>query len=883
MARAGQRERLYSLIEVVAEGGRVQDFGRAGVALAEAQRRGLPVAESWVLPASVFREAVDETLPPGHDPASLLRAIHKSSGMERAARARERIAAVRIPETAAKSLRAMLDEGSAPPWGYAVRSSATVEDDTVAELAGLGVARMGVRGLDDLTRAITEVWATAFDERVLAVLRDHKLRDFALGIVIQRLQPARAHGSVVSVEPARLWRFGLSDDPRAEAEVDGPWAVTAAFGLAAPAVEGVAASDTLVIERDGVVRSESIAVKERVLVVGEDGTELRAVEPEHRREPALAVDAREELRGALERLEARAPVLLDFDVTEGTKLSVVAVRDAVGEGFPAGGEADTVWSRSGLDALLPRVPTPLTAAMIERFSEASLRNAVRELGGKMSRGAQLVMSVHGRPYFNLSALLPVARTLPGIDPHSLLELVRGAADDEVTAALGASWRSPSLAALSLAAARLLSRQRRLTEDVGRYEREAEQQRRWLAEMDLAILPDDSLKTTLRETQAFFRQTARLLLGSTLTSLSVHLVLRAVIARGLPNEASRLAHVITAGVGELETSKPAIALSHVTEILRADSEARDALLAGAKSVSHLPQGPGRRALAQWFDAYGDHAMAEAELASPRWFETPEVVLAMVASGLASAGEDSEQRMSRVRVDADRELATLEAQLSYVEAVLLRNLVTRARALLRLRERMRAWFARTVAMMRRVVLDVDRRLCRLDPKLAPGAAFFCTPQELSSAVGNARADLGAIVLSRRARWQRDLGVADPPEIFVGSPPPLTVPSSRALTGEPASGKTATGVVRIVDGALSGRPPALPGEVLVMRSLDVGVAPLFVHAAALVAECGGTISHGAVLARELGVPAVVGVADARTVLADGDRVRVDGERGVVERVEE
>jgi pyruvate,water dikinase len=241
------------------------------------------------------------------------------------------------------------------------------------------------------------------------------------------------------------------------------------------------------------------------------------------------------------------------------------------------------------------------------------------------------------------------------------------------------------------------------------------------------------------------------------------------------------------------------------------------------------------------------------------------------------------MSRVRVDADRELATLEAQLSYVEAVLLRSLVTRTRALLRLRERMRAWFARTVAMMRRVVLDVDRRLCRLDPKLSPGAAFFCTPQELSSAVGNARADLGAIVLSRRAGWARNLGVADPPEIFVGSPPPLTVPSSRALTGEPVSGKTATGVVRIVDDALSGRPPALPGEVLVMRSLDVGIAPLFVHAAALVAECGGTISHGAVLARELGVPAVVGVADARTVLADGDRVSVDGERGVVERVEE
>ncbi|MCA9593186.1 MAG: hypothetical protein KC776_07740 [Myxococcales bacterium] len=879
---ARQRERLYSLIEVVAEGARVQDFGRAAVALADAQRRGLPVAPGWVLPTTAFREVVDGALPPGHDPASLLRSIHKPSGVERAARARERLATGSLPQGVLDVFGELLSEQGAPEWGWVLRPSVNVADDTLVTLAGLDLAELVPGGIDEVARAVRELWARAFEERVLHTLRDRKVRDFAIGIVIQRQEAAVAHGLALSVEPARLWRFSpeLNDDPRAESGEAGPWAVVAAHGARASVVDGVALRDALVLEHDGAERAVSIANKPTAIVI-EDGKVTHAdVEPARRRELALTPSARADLDSAVKRLDATEPVVVEFDVTRGATLRVVAVQSAVGQGFPSGGAADTVWSRSGLDALLPRVPTPLTGALIERFSEASLRNAVRELGGKMSRSAQLVMSVHGRPYFNLSALLPVARTLPGIDPHSLLELVRGAADDDVAAALGAQWKSPSLAALSLAAARLLARQKRLSDEVTRYEREAEQQRRWLAEMDLAILPDDSLKTTLRETQAFFRQTARLLLGSTLTSLSVHLVLRALIARSLPAEASRLAHAVTAGVGELETSKPALALSHVTEILRADAPAKDAILSGASDVAALPAGPGKKALLSWFDAYGDHAVVEAELASPRWFETPGAVLSMVAAALGSLAVDSEQRMSHVRVDADRELATLEAQLSYVEAVLLRSLVTRSRALLRLREQMRAWFARTVAMMRRVVLDVDRRLCRLDSRLPRGAAFFCTPLELSSAVGNSRADLAAIVLSRKASWQRDQMRADPPEIFVGCAPPFSVPSSRALSGEPTSGKAATGVVRIVDGQ---RSPAHPGQVLVMRSLDVGFAPQFVNAAALVAECGGTLSHGAVLARELGVPAVVGVADARTVLEDGDRVRVDGERGVVERVTE
>lgn len=75
--------------------------------------------------------------------------------------------------------------------------------------------------------------------------------------------------------------------------------------------------------------------------------------------------------------------------------------------------------------------------------------------------------------------------------------------------------------------------------------------------------------------------------------------------------------------------------------------------------------------------------------------------------------------------------------------------------------------------------------------------------------------------------------------------------------------------------------PNSILVVRSLDVGLAPILPAAAGVIAECGGTLSHGAIVAREMGVPAVVGASGARAMLADGDRVRIDGNTGSIERI--
>lgn len=868
--------RLFSLMDIAVEGGRTEEFGARALALVEARRRGAPVIESWVLPASAFRAVVHTALPASHDPAALLRAIHKPVGLEAAARARERLLDSRLPDEVEHELEALAAAEPRPAWGFVVRASPTLTDDTVADAAGLHTVILGVRGADGLSRALREVWARSVLEDSLRYLRTRKVRDFAIAVIVQRCEAIEASGVLLTRDP------GGSVAPATQGAT---FAVGAALGLGARHPQVASALDVLRLSADGEVVGERIAHKRERVVVGDAGLEV-VVESELRAsEPALPDDVVAQLGPLAAQLDPGGAREVEFALGQDRSLGVLDVRRTTGAGFPNGGDPHTVWSRSGLGELLPGVPTPLTASLAESFCEVGLRRAFAALGVKMSRSEHLVERVTGRFYFNLSALVPATGGVPGIDPATLLDLVRGADPQRLGRELELVPRRALLARLPLTVARLASLERRLGEDVARFEREADAHRRWLGEMDLGILPDDSLKTTLHESSQFFVTTGRLMLSCTLAALAAHVGLKTVLARSLSGRAEQLTQAVTAGVGHLDSAEPAIALAHVAGIADKDAAARELLIAGrATPSSELPAGPARRALQQYLEAYGDRAIREAELSTPRWSEQPGSVLAMLAALLHGEVGDPERRLSAVRVRADRELALIEATVPYVDRMLVGALMRRARELTRLREKMRVWMARTLAMMRSVTLDVDRRLRRLDPTLRDGAAFFLTFGELVSAVGNLRADFAALVRSRRASFARDSARPDPPETFIGIPPRLVLPPTdgRVLRGAACSSGVASGAVRQVGRHGEGAARVRPGDVLVLRSPDAGLSPLFLRAAAVVTELGGSLSHGAVIARELGLPAVTGVTGVLAALRDGEPVRVDGDRGVVERVE-
>jgi pyruvate,water dikinase len=441
----------------------------------------------------------------------------------------------------------------------------------------------------------------------------------------------------------------------------------------------------------------------------------------------------------------------------------------------------------------------------------------------------------------------------------------------------------------------LREQLNLDEDVREFEAFAEKQWRAQSALDLAILPDEAIGRRLRDVQALLARAGTVMLTSASSTLGAHLALRMVLQRVAPMQADLLAQSLTSGIRDVESARPGIGIMHVADLARVEPEARAAIERETTTgLDAIPEGATRRALQSFIDLYGDRAVREAELSTPRWKEDVRPVLRMLRAALRTDGHRAEETVARAKAQADSEMARLVTTLNIVEQTAVRHLVVRAQRAARLRERMRAWVTRVLGMLREAALDADRRLLRREPELdadwcAIGASgsplvavrsvFFLTIDEVVSALRVPRAELAPIVRSRRAEFARDQARPDPPGTFVGTPPPVVLPPAQGdvLRGLAASPGVVEGPARVLAseddmGALQ------PGEILVVHSTDVGWTPLFLVAAGVVTELGGPLSHAAIVAREFAVPSVVNVAGATRAIRTGDFVRVDGDRGLV-----
>ena len=844
-------------------------------------RHEFAVPDAWVLPVDAFLAATRE-LPPVCEPKSLLRAAQSRSGMARAAEAREEFLRAPLPRGLDAELADLWErEAARAPWGLAVRSSATCEDGSLASMAGLAESRLGVRGAEPLAEAIRAVWASIASGRALAYLASHGVREVGMAVVIQRVVRAEAAGVMFTRPPGARGRDRI---------------VNVAFGLGSPVVDGAVAPDVLRVDEQGRVVEQMLAHKPSALVVGAAGTERVAVEDPDR--AALSRDRVVELAEIAARLEKveRGPWDVEFACDEAGTW-VVQARPVTGQGFPEGGDEETVWSRANVGEALPGVATPLTRSVAGAFSEAGFKRAFATLGCSVPKGARLVATVHGRFYLNLTQFMRVAAQVPWLDARTLVELGGGSGGEELAHQIADVSHKGFYARLPLTAARLAKEQLRLDEEVERFEQYAERAAKLHTALDLAILPDEGLARKVRDLQELLERTGTVMLTCASSALGTHLALKALLARVAPIGAERLAQALTTGIRDLESARPAIGLMRVVNLAGQEPAARAALESEATTgLDALPEGPTRRALASFLELYGDRAVREAELSTPRWREDPRPVLAMVRVALKGRAPEVERALARARAHADGEMQKVLPRLGVIEQTAARHLVARAQKAARLRERMRAWVTRVLGMIREVVLDADRRLRRLAPELeaergalaANGSAlasvpdaFFLTVDELVTALWTAKADVAPLVRARRAEHARDAARPEPPVTFIGAPTDIVMPEGGdALRGLPASAGVVEGRARVLRGPEE-IASLLPGEVLVVTTTDVGWTPLFLVAAGVVTELGGPLSHAAVVARELGVPTVVNVASATRALRTGDVVRVDGDRGVVERV--
>ncbi len=292
------------------------------------------------------------------------------------------------------------------------------------------------------------------------------------------------------------------------------------------------------------------------------------------------------------------------------------------------------------------------------------------------------------------------------------------------------------------------------------------------------------------------------------------------------------------------------------------------------------------LADFLARYGHRAVAEIDLGVPRWSDDPAHLIGVLANYLRLGGDGPapDAQFAQGAAEAERmvdRLAARAAARGRLRGWLVGWCLHRARQLMGLRELPKNYLVQVLGAVRQQLSLVGETLAAQGAIAAAEDVFFLDLTEAGRGLDGE--NLTALVAGRRLSYQREVQRRHVPRLLLsdGTEPEALAGGRQAPVpvcwpGSPASAGTVTATARVILDPAAARLE--PGEVLVAPSTDPGWTPLFLTAGALVMEMGGANSHGAVVAREYGIPAVVGVPEATVVIRTGDVVTVDGAAGTV-----
>ena len=847
--------------------------GGKGWNLARLARYGFAVPRGGVVAASVYAELF--RMPDVAALAAPLASVAPAD-VERA-NVRAKLAALRdlvirtgLAPAVRQAVGRFLNRAGLDGRPLAVRSSAVAEDGAGAAFAGVHESHLGVSGLDAVCAAAARCLASLWTPHAVAYRRRMGVADDAT--------------------PCAVVLCEMVGDPRR-----------------GPAAAGVAFSCDPVTGERQVVTIELAAGRGDAVVQGAVAPQRYAV---RRSGPDVDVARLDDTGGA--------PVLGD-DAIEALAALVLRVHWALGDGdtpqdvewahdgrtlwmlqsrpvtrlprwtFPGVPTRTPTWSDGNIRDSFPRPLTTATWSLLDATAQAIVYASARLVEYPLPSGMQVLRRFGGRPYFDLDSLQWSLYDSIGILPADT-NLTMGGFQPEIPVPKGNPLRGRAGLARTRRRLRLVGRLRRFQRDAARRIDALIEHARQSRAVDLSILSDDRLLARFRDLQALGAEYEPVLqLAATYSGVWAR-ALEWVLELAVRGSARSLVSRLLAASGNVASAEHGFRLQELADRAAGDAAA----LAALRDPDPLawrelpPDAPFRAAMEDYLDRFGHRGVFEMELASTRWAEDPHYVLEQVRFHLdhPPAG-DARSRAAEVRRRAEAELAAFPALLRPVA----RWVLARARRGAALRENAKSGSAAAIALIRQVCLEVGRRLQASGRIAAVDDVFHLSIVEVEAWLTGAwdGTGAGALVADRRARLaaQQELElpgvIQESPSAdssASAAPAATSVLAGDAWTGVAAAPGEAEGAACVLrtphDGGRMGRH-----DVLVAPSTDPGWTPLFLRASALVTETGGYLSHGAVVAREFGLPAVVNVRDAMRTLTDGDRLRVDGTAGRVTRI--
>ncbi|WP_327105355.1 PEP/pyruvate-binding domain-containing protein [Nonomuraea glycinis] len=869
------------------DGGMLDEVGGKAANLGELTRAGLPVPPGWVLTTRAYQEAAE---------AAGLDAIVAAGGEGLARAARARLLETPVPpavEQAVREAYGRLGEETA----VAVRSSATAEDLPFASFAGQQDTYLNVIGPQAVLDAVRRCWASLWTDRAVAYRESNGI-DHArvrLAVVVQVMVDAQVAGVMFTANPVT--------GRRREVVID------AAPGLGEAVVSGAVNPDRFVVDTAGADILQRHQGDKRMAIRplkgggtehvptgqgntehggdghGGDGQDGFCLDDVRVRELAALGARVEEHYGAPQDTEwaidadgklwltQSRPITTLYPLPEpreqGLRLyfSVNVVQGVMGPLTPMGIAALKLVA-SGAASLF--APSPAAPAD-RRDGPAVLAVSGQRLW------LDLTTAVRSRPgRFILPKVLSVGEARSGAVLESL-------ADDPRLSVIHTSRRPIARAAFRFAGR--LHAPTRVRQALISPERALAYTRRVGEELGRRLRVPDTATPAERLAHA-----ERVLSGVFPMMISIMPIV--ITGYGLYGLASKLSGV---PLGEMQDVLRSVPHNPTTEMdlelwalstrIEPEPFRREPVseLVRLYRAGELPP-KAQREIAAFLRVYGHRGVAEIDLGVPRWSEDPAHILGVLANYLRMDGGADlapEALFARGAAEAEAETARLVAaarRRGRLRAAVVRFGLRRTRQVVGLRELPKFYLVKALAEVRRSLLVVGEHLVTTSVLDTAADVFFLTPPEVESALTGG--DLRELVAERRAAYEREARRRHVPRVLLsdGTEPEAlaTVAADGALVGTAASAGTVTGTARVVLDPVGAHLE--PGEILICPSTDPGWTPLFLTAGGLVMEMGGSMSHGAVVAREYGIPAVVGVPDATHRITTGQQVTVNGAAGTV-----
>lgn len=768
---------------------------------------------------------------------------------------------------------------------FAVRSSAAEEDGTGHSFAGQFESYLNVDAADVPAR-VADVHASVHAGRVIAYRRERGLAGPAPApaAIVQRMLAPDAAGVAFSSDPV---------SGRRAVQV-----VAAVPGLGDALVSGQAEGDAYEVRRDGTVtvRSQQAPGAARVL------TDAQVV--------AIATLAR--------RAASHFGRAQDIEwAIEGDRLWLLQSRpittlDALSD--PDG--TRRIFDNSNIAESYGGITTPLTFSFArtvyaEVYRQFCVLLAVPRavVDDRRSTFENMLGLVRGRVYYNLISWYRVLAMLPGYSVNRrFMEQMMGVREpvpDEVLAdapaATGADrWRDGLRLARSIGG--LVVALVRLPRQIDRfYDR-----------LNAALgTPVDLASMRLDELTAHYRTLERQLLTrwdaplvNDFFAMIFYGVLRSLCATWAGDADGSLQNDLIAGEGGIVSAEPALRLQTLASLASADAAFVETLRRESlEAIRSAVASPRLDAFRQEYDAYlakfSDRCLDELKLETPTLADDPLMLLRTIGE-LAARPRPDDVSPSRTG-DASAASPRTRAEARFVGAIGARPLrrpiagwvLRQARARVKARENLRFERTRVFGRVRRIVVEAGRRLTAEGLLVSAADVFYLQIDEILGVVEGTvtTANLAALAEVRRREYDGYRAAPAPADrfetrgaVWIGhdfqAPPRADAPPpGEARRGLGCSPGIVEGRARVI------RDPRHvtleTGDILVAERTDPGWILLFPVSAAVVVERGSVLSHAAIVSRELGLPSVVSVPGLTSWLADGDRVRVNGTTGVVERV--